>query len=449
MDLQGLIAKLGMFWPEGDPGKLRQSATAYRRCASDLGAAQAACQSATGLVQSHDQGPPIDAFAAWAARWQSNPGYFPATIATCNQLADACDAYAQRIDDAHARIIELATAAAAALAVGLALTVFTFGGSDAAAGVTVAGLVAASLAEGTALSAAAAGIVVAVGVGALEGMVFDGVVQLEATAVFHDQKGFNWGEFGTSALFGAVTGGLGAGAGMGLARVGTRLLPTLADASPTVARTFTTLGRIPAPLREGAAGLLTGTGISAGFDLATTGHLNPDDLLVGGLSGLAGGLAAGGRGRGLPRTPVDTTEPSTVTIRFEDGFSRTGFNKKAAALVQLGDEGLLYKAPNPVARDPQLTRNYKADLIRRIYNQYGARNPDFAAAARLRVLTQLDADHIHDLQLGGPDTRANLWLLDSTTNRVMGTRQIWPQIRPLPDNTPIRIVVDRGPTNVP
>ena len=156
MNPHDIIAKLGMFWPMGDPGQLRQARAAYRQCARDLGTVQAACQSTGNQVQAANQGPPIDGFAAWLAKWRTDPGYFPATIAACNQLADACDAYAQRIEESHRRIIELAIAAGVALGVGLALTVFTFGGSDAAAGVTIAGLVAASLAEGTALSTAAA-----------------------------------------------------------------------------------------------------------------------------------------------------------------------------------------------------------------------------------------------------------------------------------------------------
>jgi hypothetical protein len=416
MDLQGLIAKLGMFWPEGDPGRLRQAATAYRQCARDLAAVQAGCQSTVTLVQGHDQGPPIDAFAAWAARWQGNPGYFPATMATCNQLADACDAYAQRIDDAHARIIELATAAAAALAVGLALTVFTFGASDGVAGVTVAGLVAASLAEGTALSAAAAGIVVAVGVGALEGMVFDGMVQLEATAVFHDQKGFNWAEFGQSAAFGAVTGGLGAGAGMGLARVGARLLPSLADASPTVARTFTTLGRIPAPLREGATGLLTGTGISAGFDLATTGHLNPDDLLIGGLSGLAGGLAAG------------SAEPAGLTRGAGGGFRTSRFYKLSAAEIDQLTRDFESIGGNPkMLRFNKGTKTGYVDEVDLIYvrgdvlptTNPAAIDPNTTMSARAALAHELGHQAFTGTKLGVGDPRdeirASIWAAQNVT----------------------------------
>jgi hypothetical protein len=311
MDPHEIIAKLGMFWPMGDPGQLRQARAAYRQCASDIGTVQAACQSTGNQVQASNQGPPIDGFAAWLAKWQTDPGYFPAAISACNQLADACDAYAQKIEESHRRIIELAIAAGVALGVGLALTVFTFGGSDAAAGVTIAGLVAASLAEGTALSTAAAGIVVAIGVGAIEGMVFDGVIQVEAIS-FDGQKGFNWAEFGQSAGFGALTGGVGFGAGSLTTRVGSRLLPTLIDASPATARTLNALGRIPGRIRNGATGMVAGGGLAAGFDQLTTGHVNPQDVLIGTVGGGAGG-AIGGGARGARGSSALTAEPTVAT----------------------------------------------------------------------------------------------------------------------------------------
>jgi hypothetical protein len=56
----------------------------------------------------------------------------------------------------------------------------------------------------------------------------------------------------------------------------------------------------------------------------------------------------------------------------------------------------------------------------------------------------MDPDHVWELQIGGPDTAANLRMLDRFTNQEIGMRQIWPQIRSLPDGTPIRITI-QGP----
>ncbi|MGK5451403.1 hypothetical protein ACSNOE_28955, partial [Streptomyces radiopugnans] len=126
----------------------------------------------------------------------------------------------------------------------------------------------------------------------------------------------------------------------------------------------------------------------------------------------------------------------------ESGMPKAEFERKATALQKLSDEGKLYKAPNPVARDSSVTRQYKGDLIRRVYDQFGQNNPGFADKLRDRVLNRMDPDHVHELQLGGPDTAGNLRMLDRFTNQQIGLRQIWPQIRNLPDYTPIRIKVE-------
>lgn len=46
----------------------------------------------------------------------------------------------------------------------------------------------------------------------------------------------------------------------------------------------------------------------------------------------------------------------------------------------------------------------------------------------------MHADHIQDLQLSGLDEASNLWLLDADVNMGLG-RQIWQQIKDLPDGT--------------
>jgi RHS repeat-associated protein len=133
-----------------------------------------------------------------------------------------------------------------------------------------------------------------------------------------------------------------------------------------------------------------------------------------------------------------------ITVAWKPGMPKVEFMRKAADLQRLSDAGLLFKAPNPVARDSSVTRNYKADLIRRSFDQYGKSNPDFASALRNRILTRMDPDHVWELQVGGPDSASNLRMLDRFTNQDIGMRQIWPQIRSLPDYTPITITI-QGP----
>ncbi|MFQ3559309.1 ricin-type beta-trefoil lectin domain protein [Streptomyces gramineus] len=141
---------------------------------------------------------------------------------------------------------------------------------------------------------------------------------------------------------------------------------------------------------------------------------------------------------------TDDACPVNVTVRWQPGMPKSQFNLKAAALQDLSDQGVLLKAPNPVARDSSITNKYKANLIGRVFDQFGATNPEFAASLRTRILTQMNPDHVWELQLSGPDDASNLHILDAFTNQDIG-RQIWGQIRGLPDYTPISISIEGPP----
>lgn len=52
---------------------------------------------------------------------------------------------------------------------------------------------------------------------------------------------------------------------------------------------------------------------------------------------------------------------------------------------------------------------------------------------------ETDVDHITDLQLGGLDTSSNLWGLNKSVNRSLGS-QVSQRIRNLPAGTPVNHV---------
>jgi len=60
----------------------------------------------------------------------------------------------------------------------------------------------------------------------------------------------------------------------------------------------------------------------------------------------------------------------------------TEFQGKVTALRRLSDDGKLYKATNPVDRDPNITKDYRQNMIDRIYRQYNEQNPEFYAFYR-------------------------------------------------------------------
>src|SRR5207302_1322456 len=188
----------GLFWPQGDPGKLRQAAQAWREMGSALTAAEGTCHGAASLVVGSNEGPAIDAFSHYCSKWEGGGGYFELSAQSCGQMAEALDRYATAIDQARQRVEEIAATAATVLAVGLILTVVTVGISDAAAGAASAGLVAAAAAVGVDLSATVASIggtiLAGAAIGAAASAVVDTAIQIEHIDLFHDQKSFNWDE---------------------------------------------------------------------------------------------------------------------------------------------------------------------------------------------------------------------------------------------------------------
>ncbi|MBP0456363.1 WXG100-like domain-containing protein [Streptomyces montanisoli] len=134
-----VIAK---YWPNGHQDRLRNAAGAYRTASKAI---QGLGRSLHGQVQSltdNNSDDSVHAMAAfWAKIWQDGAGATKAPLSAahhaCDQLAKACEAFAHAIDQAHSST-EHKLAGAGILvglttAVGVLLTPFTGGGSDAGA----------------------------------------------------------------------------------------------------------------------------------------------------------------------------------------------------------------------------------------------------------------------------------------------------------------------------
>jgi hypothetical protein len=169
-------------------------------------------------------------------------------------------------------------------------------------------------------------------------------------------------------------------------------------------------------------------------------------------AGCGGGVVAGKGGASgkiirvaiqfLRKTRVRKPRAATVTIRYKSFMPKKQFERKVRALQRLGSEGKLYKASNPVLRDRKVAADYKNRVIQRIHRMYHQKDPA-GTRALIDKVRKMHPDHVHELQLGGPDTARNLRMLDAWTNVDIGTQQIWPQIRNLPDGTAIKIKVRR------
>jgi hypothetical protein len=138
---------LARFWPNGDPGRLRDAATAWRAAQSGLTTMVGLLHDAVNRVTNANSS---DDLRAMGEFWDSLAGgsaLFTTLPQACGQLAAACDGYAAAIDKAHhdleVALAEIGVAVVVTTAVGVLLSVFTLGGSDVAAGAADAAEVAA------------------------------------------------------------------------------------------------------------------------------------------------------------------------------------------------------------------------------------------------------------------------------------------------------------------
>ena len=133
--------------------------------------------------------------------------------------------------------------------------------------------------------------------------------------------------------------------------------------------------------------------------------------------------------------------PDAQTLEISHNVGdRAAFERKLGALQDLADRGKLTKTQT--VRDTDVTFQYRKDLLDRAKKDWEHANP--AKHQRFKdLLDRVDADHLHELQLGGIDHRSALTMLDKPVNRSFGA-QIRPQLAKMPEGTPISQVVEKA-----
>lgn len=216
-------AKGHAWWPQGDPGKLRTAADAWDAAAAGIDRVAGDGGAAMRSVKSHNSGDAIDQIVAFWGRYSggaADGGDGPAlteAAAACRQIAHACREYASGIERARHEIEALAAAAAATLVIGVALTIFTAGASDAAAVAAEEAIAAEAAALETTLAETIGSVVRAAVTGAIKGAVFsmgyDALIVQPIEIHFEPGRHFSIDEVGDWGLqglaFGAAFEGLG------------------------------------------------------------------------------------------------------------------------------------------------------------------------------------------------------------------------------------------------
>ncbi len=264
--------EVGLWWPAADPDRLRTAAAAWDRAGAELDRAREVGWSGTAQARASWTGPAADRFGA---TWTAHEAALRDDAAGCRALGVALSRFADAVEDARARVTELAVTAGATIVAGVGLAWLTFGTSAAAAAGVSAGLVAAAAAIGVELSATAAAILGGVVVGAVFGAVEAAVVDLAVAQPLRVEAfgrgGYSLDEVGRAAAVGGIFGGVLGGISGGLAGAAPRPAPTpsgLAGADPHPA---------PGSATSGLAddlGALDGR-ISAALDPSSRGALGP------------------------------------------------------------------------------------------------------------------------------------------------------------------------------
>ncbi len=78
-----------------------------------------------------------------------------------------------------------------------------------------------------------------------------------------------------------------------------------------------------------------------------------------------------------------------------------------------------YKRQNLLG-DPQVTKQYRKDVIKKIIEIYYPKDKKLAKELIDKVKYDMDPDHRWDLGLNGEDVRSNLQFMDQFTNRRIG-----------------------------
>ncbi|MFD4394196.1 restriction endonuclease fold toxin-2 domain-containing protein [Kitasatospora sp. NPDC058478] len=176
------IPIIGKFWPQGDPKRLRSAAHVWEQSASLIDQAQRNAGLHSAEVIAKCAGDAFEGYKAYAATVfntcpaggttaSSKLSLMENISAACRELQAICNEYAKAIDDCQNTLIGLGVTAGVVTTAGVLLTVFTFGGSDAAAAAADAALAAEAAVAAEALAAAEAQMAAAAAVAEAEAIV--------------------------------------------------------------------------------------------------------------------------------------------------------------------------------------------------------------------------------------------------------------------------------------
>lgn len=220
-----ILLKLGMWWPDADPGALRKAADAWRTFAGAVDDVRTPVNNAATSLIHNNKGEAIDAFEVFWGRYAKgkDAGWLSDMAKAARKMAEVLDKLAGAVDDAINKLRTELAIDATIIVAGLGLAWFTAGISAGAAAVAAEAVLELAGTLGIAVTATvaeiAAGTLVAAAFGGVESVAVDLAVAQPLKIATGLQTGFSLDEINAAAKDGMIYGGA-FGAGGGVAKAG-------------------------------------------------------------------------------------------------------------------------------------------------------------------------------------------------------------------------------------
>ncbi|MEU2721573.1 DUF6531 domain-containing protein [Streptomyces smyrnaeus] len=207
-----ILEKMGLIWPDGDEGKLRDAAKAWRAFAKDVEEVRGDTNHSAHRIMEVNSGEAVDAFEKFWSRYvgQGEKGWLRDLPESARDMAKMLDELADDIDGTKKQIRSEIVGSAALIVAGIALTGPTLGASDAAAVAAATGIVTLSIEKSASLATRAAAIFARIARGAVfagvGSVAMDLAVAQPARILAGKQDGISLEEVSNAAKYGTLTG---------------------------------------------------------------------------------------------------------------------------------------------------------------------------------------------------------------------------------------------------
>ncbi|UQI43738.1 DUF6531 domain-containing protein [Streptomyces sp. HU2014] len=211
-EAKNILEKLGLDWPDGDPGKLRKAATAWNTFADSVEKVRTPVNTTARSLIHNNKGEAIEAFETFWNRYANgDKGWLYDVPKAARQMAKALEKVADAIDDATDRLWTQIWIDAGVIVAGVGLAFFTAGLSTAASATAAAAIIELGTTVGVAISTVVAEVaattLVAAAFGGVEAVTVELAVAQTLKISTGLQDGVSLDDINAAAKNGMIYGG--------------------------------------------------------------------------------------------------------------------------------------------------------------------------------------------------------------------------------------------------